>query len=109
MKAIRIHSHGDASVLRYDDVPEPELKPGQALVAIDAAGLNYIDIYHRTGAYTGPMPITLGQEGAGIVTQVGDGVTSVRPGDRVAWTGIFGSYAQIAAIPADRLVARHSG
>ena len=105
MKAVRIYSHGDASVLRYEDVPAPELKPGQALVVVEAAGLNFIDVYHRTGMYSGAMPVTLGQEGAGIVTEVADGVTSVRPGDRVAWTGIFGSYAQVAAIPADRLVA----
>ena len=84
MKAIRIHTHGDASVLKYEDVPVPELKPGQALVVVEAAGLNYIDVYHRTGAYSGPMPITLGQEGAGVVTQVGEGVTTVKPGDRVA-------------------------
>ena len=109
MKAIRIHTHGDASVLKYEDVPIPELKPGQALVVVEAAGLNYIDVYHRTGAYSGPMPITLGQEGAGIVTQVGEGVTTVKPGDRVAWTGIFGSYAQIAALPADRLVSLPPG
>jgi NADPH2:quinone reductase len=105
VKAIRIHSHGDASVLKYEEVPTPELKPGQALIVVEAAGLNYIDVYHRTGAYTGPMPITLGQEGAGIVTHVADDVTTVKPGDRVGWTGIFGSYAQIAAIPADRLVS----
>jgi NADPH:quinone reductase len=105
VKAVRIHSHGDASVLKYEDVPTPELKPGQALVVVEAAGLNYIDIYHRTGAYTGPMPITLGQEGAGIITQVADDVKTVKPGERVAWTGIFGSYAQIAALPADRLVS----
>ena len=104
MKAVRIHSHGDASVLKYEDVPTPELKSGQALVVVEAAGLNYIDVYHRTGAYAGPMPITLGQEGAGVVTQVADDVKTVKPGDRVAWTGIFGSYAQIAALPADRLV-----
>jgi len=105
VKAVRIHSTGDASVLQYEDVPFPEPKPGQALVAVEAAGLNYIDVYHRTGAYTGAMPITLGQEGAGTVTQVGEGVTSVKPGDRVAWTGIFGSYAQMIAVPADRLVS----
>lgn len=109
MKAVRIHSHGDASALKYEDVPTPELKPGQALLTVEAAGLNYIDIYHRTGAYTGPMPITLGQEGAGVVTQVADDVTSVKPGDRVAWTGLFGGYAQMAALPADRLVPIPAG
>ena len=109
MKAVRIHSHGDASVLQYEDVPTPELKPGQALVAVEAAGLNYIDVYHRTGAYSGPMPITLGQEGAGTVAQVSEGVTAVKPGDRVAWTGIFGGYAEMAALPADRLVSLPAG
>jgi NADPH2:quinone reductase len=104
VKAVRIHAAGDASVLQYEDVPSPEPKPGQAVVIVEAAGLNFIDVYHRTGAYSGPMPVTLGQEGAGTVATIGEGVTTVKPGDRVAWTGIFGSYAQMVAVPANRLV-----
>jgi NADPH2:quinone reductase len=104
-KAIRMQAFGDPSVLRYEDVPEPAPKAGEAVVKLDAAGVNFLDVYHRTGLYPIPLPITIGQEGAGTVTAVGDGVTSVKPGDRVAWTGIFGSYAQFNAVPADRLVA----
>jgi len=104
VKAIRVHATGDASVLRYEDVPPPQVSPGHAVVKVEAAGVNYIDVYHRTGAYTGPLPFTIGQEGAGTVEAVGDGVTGVAPGDRVAWTNIFGSYAEMVAVPADRLV-----
>ncbi|MGE3401530.1 MAG: quinone oxidoreductase [Vicinamibacterales bacterium] len=104
-KAIRMQAFGDPSVLRYEDVPEPAPKAGEAVVKLDAAGVNYLDVYHRTGLYPIPLPVTIGQEGAGTVTAVGDGVTTVKPGDRVAWTGVFGSYAQFNAVPADRLVA----
>jgi NADPH2:quinone reductase len=103
-KAIRIHGFGDPSVLRYEDVPEPAPKAGEAVVKLDAAGVNFLDVYHRIGLYPIPLPITIGQGGAGMVTAVGDGVTTVKPGDRVAWTGVFGSYAQFNAVPADRLV-----
>ena len=103
-KAIRMHAFGDPSVLRYEDVQAPEPKPGEAVVTLDAAGVNYLDVYHRLGLYPVPLPITIGQEGAGTVTAVGEGVTTVRPGDRVAWTGVFGSYAEVTAVPASRLV-----
>jgi NADPH2:quinone reductase len=103
-KAIRMQAFGDPSVLLYEDVSEPEPKPGEAVVKLDAAGVNYLDVYHRRGLYPVPLPITIGQEGAGTVTAVGDGVTTVKPGDRVAWTGVFGSYAQLAAVPAVKLV-----
>ena len=103
-KAVRIHSFGDASVLQYEDIPEPMPKAGEAVVRIDAAGVNFIDVYHRTGLYPIPLPLTLGQEAAGTVVAVGDGVTTFTAGDRVAWTGIFGSYAQMNAVPANRLV-----
>jgi NADPH2:quinone reductase len=73
-------------------------------VSIEAVGVNFLDVYHRSGLYPIPLPITLGQEGAGVVRSVGEGVTSVKVGDRVAWTGIFGSYAEVNAIPANRLV-----
>jgi NADPH:quinone reductase len=109
MKATRIHSFGDPSVLRFEDLPEPVPKPGEAVVKIDAAGVNFIDTYHRTGLYPVSLPLTLGQEAAGTVTAVGDGVTALKAGDRVAWTGVFGSYAQFGAVPAARLVTLPKG
>jgi NADPH2:quinone reductase len=91
--------------MRYEDVPEPAPKPGETLVKIEAAGLNFIDVYYRTGAYkAATMPFTVGVEGAGSVTAVGEGVKDVKVGDRVAYTGVPGSYAEVAAVPADRLV-----
>jgi NADPH:quinone reductase len=104
-KAIRVHAFGDPSVLKYEDVPDPAPKSGEAVVKIDAVGVNYLDVYHRKGYYPIPLPITIGQEAAGTVVSVGDGVTTVKAGDRVAWTGVFGSYAQMNAVPANRLVA----
>ncbi|MDE0629207.1 MAG: quinone oxidoreductase [Bryobacterales bacterium] len=105
MKAIRIHEHGGPEVLSYEDLPEPEPGPGQAVVKIEAAGVNFIDIYFRTGLYPAELPITNGQEGAGTVVAVGEGVTEVSVGDRVAYTGAHGAYAQFAAVAADRLVS----
>jgi NADPH2:quinone reductase len=104
MKAIRIHTPGGPEALTFDDVPEPTPGPGQALVKLAAAGVNFIDVYFRTGMYKAPLPLTLGLEGAGVVTAVGTGVTDVKIGDTVAWTGAPGSYAQMAVVPADRLV-----
>ena len=104
MKAIRIHTPGGPEALKFDDVPEPTPGPGQALVKLAAAGVNFIDVYFRTGMYKAPVPLTLGLEGAGVVTAVGTGVTDVKIGDTVAWTGVPGSYAQMAVAPADRLV-----
>jgi len=104
MKAIRVHTPGGPEELKYDDVPEPTAGPGQALVKLEASGVNYIDVYFRTGAYKAPLPVSIGLEGAGTVTAVATGVTDVRVGDRVAWTGIPASYAQMIAAPADRLV-----
>ena len=104
-KAIRIHVNGGPEVLKYEDVPTPEPGPGEALVHHAAIGLNYIDVYFRTGLYKAPnMPLTIGQEGAGTVTAVGAGVTVVRPGDRVAYAGSIGGYASDRVIPADRLI-----
>jgi NADPH2:quinone reductase len=109
MKAIRIHQCGGPEVLRYEDVPDPSPKAGEALVKIDAAGINFIDTYHRSGAYKIPLPAILGQEGSGTVSAVGAGVTAVKAGDRVAWTGILGSYAESHVVPAERLVALPAG
>ena len=104
MKAIRVHAFGGPEMLRLEEVAAPVPGPGQALVSVEAAGVNYIDTYHRTGAYKVPLPLAIGQEGAGVVTALGPGGSTVRIGDRVAWTGIFGSYAEAVAVPADRLV-----
>ena len=104
MKAIRIHEHGGPEVLSYEDLPEPEAGPGQAVVKIEASGVNFIDIYFRTGLYPAELPITNGQEGAGTVTEVGEGVTEVSVGDRVAYSGTHGSHAEHAAVAANRLV-----
>ena len=104
MKAIRIHNHGGPEVLVYEDVPVPEPKAGEARVKIEASGVNFIDIYHRTGLYPMNRPCILGSEGAGIVDAVGEGVTEVKQGDRVAYAMIPGSYAEYAVVPAGKLV-----
>ena len=104
MKAIRIHNHGGPEVLAYEDVSVPEPRPGEARVKIEASGVNFIDIYHRTGLYPMNRPCTLGSEGAGIVDALGEGVTEVKQGDRVAYAMIPGSYAEYALVPAGKLV-----
>ncbi|MFN2566897.1 MAG: alcohol dehydrogenase catalytic domain-containing protein, partial [Gemmatimonadaceae bacterium] len=104
MRAVRIHQPGGPEVLRYEEVPAPEPKSGEALVEIDAAGVNFIDVYKRSGLYKLQLPATIGEEGAGRVVAVGDGVTEVRVGDRVAWAGVLGAYAEYALVPAARLV-----
>ena len=86
------------------DMPVPTPKPNEALVKIAAAGVNFIDVYNREGRYKVPLPFVLGQEAAGTVTSVGSDVKNVRPGDRVAYTSVLGTYAEYAAVPADRLV-----
>jgi NADPH:quinone reductase len=105
MKAIRIHNHGGPEVLAYEDVPAPEPKAGEARVKIEASGVNFIDIYHRTGLYPMNRPCILGSEGAGVVDAVGEGVTEVKQGDRVAYAMIPGSYAEYAVVPAGKLVS----
>ena len=104
MKAIRVHAPGGPEVLSLEDLPIPEAGAGQVVVQVEAAGVNFIDICQRAGQYCVAAPFIPGQEGAGLVTAVGSGVTGVREGDRVAWTGALGSYAQFAAVPADRVV-----
>jgi NADPH2:quinone reductase len=103
MKAIRIHNYGGAEVLVLDDIPVPEPKPGEARIKIEAIGVNYIDIYHRTGLYPLKPPFTLGMEAAGTVDATGEGVTEVRNGDRVAYAMVAGSYAEYAIVPAAKL------
>jgi NADPH2:quinone reductase len=104
MNAIRIHQTGDADVLRLEALDAPTPGPGQALIRIEAIGLNFIEIYQRTGLYKVQFPFTLGTEGAGTVQAVGPGVTTVRKGDRVASVNLLGSYADCALAPVDRLV-----
>ncbi len=109
-KAIRIHAYGGPDVMKWEDVPAPEPEPGEALVKQDAVGLNYIDVYFRTGLYKAPsLPVTIGMEGAGVVTGVGSGVTDVAVGDRVAYAGALGAYAMTRVIAADRLVKLPAG
>lgn len=86
------------------DVPAPEPREGEAVVEIEAAGVNFIDVYHRTGAYPLPFPLVLGGEGAGVVVSAGSGVTEVAPGDRVAFGGASGTYAELASVPVAKLV-----
>ena len=109
MKAVRIHTQGGPEHLTYEDVPEPTPKAGEAVVKIDAAGLNFIDVYQRSGLYKLDMPFTLGLEAGGTVTAVGSGVSEVKVGDKVAYTGVAGAYAQYAAVPAPRLVVLPAG
>lgn len=109
MKAIRVHAPGAADVMKFEDVPEPQPKAGEAVVKVDAAGLNYIDVYQRSGLYKLDMPLTLGLEAGGTVTAVGTGVTDVKVGDKVAYTGVPGAYAQYATVPAARLVVLPQG
>ena len=105
-KAIRIHAHGGPEVMLWEDVPTPEPGPGDALVHHTAVGLNYIDVYFRTGLYKAPsLPATLGMEAAGVVRAVGSDVQGVAVGDRVAYaTGPIGAYSTDRVIAADRLV-----
>jgi NADPH2:quinone reductase len=109
MKAIRIHAAGGPEVMRLDEVPTPTPKAGEALVKIDAAGLNYIDVYFRSGQYKADYPLTLGLEAGGTVTAVGPNVSEVKVGDKVAYTGVPGAYAEYAAVPAARLVVLPAG
>jgi NADPH2:quinone reductase len=104
--AIRVHEYGGPEALVWEEVPLPAPKPGEALVRHKAVGLNYIDVYFRTGLYKAPsLPATIGMEGAGVVEAVGEGVTEVVPGDRVAYaTAPIGAYAEARTIKADRLV-----
>ena len=104
MKAIQVARVGAPEALTLVEVPVPDPKPNEALVQIKAAGVNFIDVYFREGRYPAPLPFINGQEAAGIVVAVGSDVTTLRLGDRVAYAGVLGSYAEYAVAPADRLV-----
>jgi len=105
MKAIRVHAPGGPEALRHEDVPDPVPGPGEVLVRLEAAGVNYIDVYQRAGIYPRPLPFVPGLEGAGVVRSVGADVTGLRGGDRVAFMGVPGSYAESVVAPAARVVA----
>src|SRR5215471_12994129 len=103
MKAVRVHKYGGPEVLTIDDIPVPEPKAGEARVKVEAIGVNFIDVYQRTGLYLIQTPFTLGMESAGVVDAIGEGVTEVKKGDRVAYAMILGAYAEYAVVPAARL------
>lgn len=104
MKAIRVHQPGGLEALQLEEIPVPTPGEGQALVRLQAIGVNFIDIYKRAGLYSVPTPFTVGEEGAGVVEAVGPGVAGVKPGDRVVYSNVQGSYAEYAVVPADKLV-----
>jgi NADPH2:quinone reductase len=104
MKAIQIRETGGPEVLTLADIPKPTPKSGEVLIRVHASGVNFIDIYYREGRYKADLPIVDGQEGAGTVESIGEGVEGFRPGDRVAWCNVVGSYAEYAVVPAAKLV-----
>jgi NADPH2:quinone reductase len=109
MKAIQVQQPGGVEALGLVDIPIPRPEPNEAVVRIAASGVNFIDVYLREGRYKAPLPFVNGQEAAGVVAEVGADVKAVKPGDRVAYSGVLGSYAEYAAVPCDRLVAIPAG
>ncbi len=104
MKAILVHAVGGPEALTFTDAPDPVAGPGMILVRHAAVGLNFIDVYHRTGLYPLPLPFIPGQEAAGVVEAVGEGVTRFKPGERIAYASGPGGYAELNAVRADRAV-----
>ncbi len=104
MKAIRIHQQGDPEVMKLEDIPIPEPGAGTVRLKIEAVGVNFIDIYQRIGQYKVNLPLTLGQEAAGVVDAVGEGVADVKVGDRAAYSSVMGAYAEYAIVPTEKLV-----
>jgi NADPH2:quinone reductase len=109
MKAIQVKQPGGPEAMELVDLPVPVPKANEAVVKLAASGVNFIDVYFREGRYKAPLPVVLGQEGAGTVSAVGSDVKLVKTGDRVAWSGLQGSYAEYASVAADRLVPVPSG
>jgi NADPH2:quinone reductase len=109
VKVVRVPAYGGPEVLRYEEVPTPAPGPGEALVRLEAIGINFVDIYQRLGQYKVPLPFVAGSEGAGVVEAVGAGAGGVRQGDRVAYAGVPGAYATHAVVPAQRLVPLPAG
>ena len=104
MRAVNVHHYGGPEALQYEEIALPKPDAGEARIKIEAAGVNFIDVYHRIGSYPGQLPLTPGMEAAGIVDAVGPGVSDVKPGDRVAYAMQQGSYAEYAVVPVWRLV-----
>ncbi len=104
MRAMRVHATGGPEAIVEDRIERPAPSEGEALVRVEYAGVNFIDVYKRTGAYKVPAPFTLGEEGAGVVESIGPGVFEIKAGDRVAWASVMGSYADFAVVKASRLV-----
>lgn len=109
MKAIRVHEFGGPEVLRFEDVPDPSPEAGEVVVRVDAAGLNFIDVYQRIGLYTVSLPVTLGLEGGGTIAAVGPGVSDWKVGNRVAYSSVPGSDAEYQVVPVGRLVELPDG
>jgi NADPH:quinone reductase len=109
MRAIQITETGGPEVMKVRDIPVPRPGAGEALIRVEACGVNFIDVYFREGRYPAKLPFTLGQEAAGTVETVGQDVTTVKAGDRMAWCGVPGTYAEYAVAPASRLVAIPAG
>ncbi|MGH9497015.1 MAG: quinone oxidoreductase family protein [Candidatus Sulfotelmatobacter sp.] len=109
MKAIQVKQVGGPEAMELVELPVPQPKANEAVVKLAASGVNFIDVYFREGRYKSPLPFVLGQEGAGTVTAIGSDVKAVKVGDRVAWCGLQGSYAEYAAVAADRLVPIPAG
>src|SRR5215218_1229484 len=109
MKAIQVSQTGGPEVLVLAELPAPKPKANEAVVQIKAAGVNFIDVYFREGRYPAQLPFVNGQEAAGVVTEVGTDVTMFKLGDRVAYAGVIGSYAEYAAVPESRLVGVPDG
>ena len=109
MRAVRVHAPGGPEALQLDQIPIPIQGPGEALVRVEAAGVNFIDVYKRMALYKLPLPATLGEEGAGTVVSVSPGVQGTREGDRVAWASVTGSYAEYVVVPASKLVPLPAG
>jgi len=109
MRAAIIRAHGGPEAIEVAELPDPEPGPGELLVDVTAAGVNFVDVYNRTGAYPGQLPLQLGTEAAGTVAAVGEGVVAVETGDRVAWAMLPGAYATRALVPAARAVPVPAG
>jgi NADPH2:quinone reductase len=109
VKAIRVHATGGPEALRLEDVPTPEPAPGQILMRVEAAGVNFVDVYQRKGLYKSPLPFTPGREAAGVVERVGHGVSELRPGARVVSETVIGGYAEYALVAAERAVPLPDG
>ena len=104
MRAVVVEAFGPAENMKIVDLPKPEPGPGEVVVRIAASGVNFTDVYHRTGLYKMPLPVSIGSEAAGTVDAVGSGVAELTPGDRVAYAMVRGSYAEFAKVPAAQVV-----